>query len=466
MNGVLLDETSELDRTPSAGTPAREVATSLFRVVWRWHFYAGVIVAPFLMVVALTGGLYLFSAEIMDFAQADLLFVEPVGGRVALDTQVSTVLERFPEDSLNQVQIAADRTRSTRVVLQSGAASEAGPAGRRDVFVNPYTGDVIGDRTERSLAVFFEVVLEIHRTFLAGTTGRIICEIVTSWTLILVVTGLYLWWPRRREKVKGVWVPRWGGKLYVVVRDCHALAGVFLFPLIILIASTGLFYTVVWGESFHFVSSRFVDATPPAVEPGDVAEADAASPRLHPKVSLDEAAAIAKSRYGDRDLGISLPQETRTTYEVFAVNDYARGTWGPMKSTLLQIDAQTGVISGVDDLSQSPRYWWHTWTYPLHVGSIGGIATKLLWLVASLVLMALPLTGLWMWWKRRPRGKSGFPRRPTAKLPAWVWCLLLFVGLLLPIAGISLLLIGLLDRTLVTRHADRRLALRRRRNPA
>jgi uncharacterized iron-regulated membrane protein len=82
--------------------------------------------------------------------------------------------------------------------------------------------------------------------------------------------------------------------------------------------------------------------------------------------------------------------------------------------------------------------WWTTWNYPLHVGSVLGWWTKVPWLIACLGLMLLPLTGAWMWWQRRPRGQSGFPRRPVARIPRVLAVAIVALALVLPVLGLSI----------------------------
>jgi len=88
----------------------------------------------------------------------------------------------------------------------------------------------------------------------------------------------------------------------------------------------------------------------------------------------------------------------------------------------------------------------------IHMGQIFGLPTKILALLTSIGLMALSVTGVWMWWKRRPRGRSGFPRRPAAAdFPRWGWLVVLFCAIVLPLAGISFIVVGLIDWLLARR---------------
>jgi uncharacterized iron-regulated membrane protein len=101
----------------------------------------------------------------------------------------------------------------------------------------------------------------------------------------------------------------------------------------------------------------------------------------------------------------------------------------------------------VSDKADVPfLYRVRLWSVSIHMGKIFGMPTKILALVASLGLLGLSATGVWMWWKRRPGGRSGFPRRPPAgSVPRWGWGLVVASGILMPVAGASMILIGLLD---------------------
>ncbi len=107
------------------------------------------------------------------------------------------------------------------------------------------SGRAIGDDS------FFRVVLDLHRRLFIGTTGRAVVETVTCWTIILLVTGLFLWFPRRAS-VRGCICVRLWAKPYTVLRDLHAIAGVLLVPIALTITLTGLVYSLVWGSGYSY----------------------------------------------------------------------------------------------------------------------------------------------------------------------------------------------------------------------
>jgi len=193
---------------------------------------------------------------------------------------------------------------------------------------------------------------------------------------------------------------------------------------------------------------RNPDAAPSADAPKEVPAAPPAAP-----IPLDQIVPKVRAEYPDRIISVTLgesrgrrggsqPQDANVV-RVGAGNDY-NATYGLMVNTNMTVDRQTTEITSRQHNSET-EYFWHALTYPLHVGSIYGAATKFLWFLACLTLMAMPVTGIWMWWERRPKGKSGLPKRQEIRLPIWLITTIGIFCIFLPIAGASVLLILLLE---------------------
>ncbi|MBA2116590.1 PepSY-associated TM helix domain-containing protein [Bremerella alba] len=446
-----------VEKVPSnSSSPKKQpTPTSLYRVMWRWHFYAGMIVSPILMVVSITGGIFIFAAETGDFVHHDRLFVDSVGETAPYTAMLASAEQAIPGGKSTRITLHADPSRTAVVSVtpkkQEGEEEKKGRRGRgTSVYVDPYTAHVQQvEKGPDQVGAFFRTVLNIHRRLLAGTTGRIVVELTTTWTIILVLSGIYLWWPRKKEKIKGVWIPRLSGKFYTILRDLHTVPGIYLTPICLLIIVTGLFYTVVWGESFYQVTNPLIGSeVVEKEEPGKGGSKSKGAKEAYvaPKLELQAAMTKARELYPDRDVTLTLPTKSDDHYDVSAINDYARGTYGAMDSTGLKLHRDTGMVMDVEDLWNNDRYWWHTWAYPLHVGSVLGMTTKIFWLVACVLLVAMPFTGIWMWWKRRPKGKTGFPATPTpGGVSRWVWITILVLCFTLPTFGLSVLVIVLFD---------------------
>jgi uncharacterized iron-regulated membrane protein len=409
-------------------------STSLYRVVWRWHFYAGVIVSPVLLVVSVTGALYTFRSEIEDYAHSNLRFVSPTASRLSAQSQLDAAQAVQPGQIPAALELSADPARTTVVRFGQGK-SKAGI----NVHVDPYRGVVVGSVVPGEpddLATFFDATLKLHRQLFLGTTGRLVVELCVGWTIILLASGLYLWWPKKIGQALGVWRPRLRAKPYVILRDLHSVAGFYMLVPAFIIAVTGLFYALVWGEAFYQVTR---DRTHPARSPAG-AKPDLAKIRDRPALSLDRIETLASARYPGRNIEIAMPREPGGGYAIRAGNDYNR-SYGPFVSAQFTLDPVDGTVLNHKTLAEDERYWWHGWVYPLHVGSILGPATKAIWLLASLILAALPVTGLWMWLVRRPIGRTGFPRRPGQPIPRGLILTIVILALAMPVVGASIFLI-------------------------
>jgi len=405
---------------------ASQAQPRLYRVIWRWHFYAGLIVLPVLIVVALTGALLVFREELERKFDAAMLTVKPQAQRMSYDAQLANAAQTAPPDS-----------RATAMVVRSNPTLATQFAfftkdGRNlNIFVNPYTGVVLGSYVYG--ASMFDLILFIHRRLVGGTVGRIVVELATSWGIILAITGLYLWWPRGRGRLTGVLWPRVRGKNYLIWRDWHVVPGFYFSLFAILIMATGLFYTMIFGRNYQ----KLMDVTksnPPSMTnpPKSIGqESESALP-------LDEVIAIIERAQPETEFYLDLPNKKDDSFYV-----YAGSSDHPSTLSQFYVDQYSGKVIGFGSWRQlTALHKIQLMSYPIHVGSLYGWPTKILALLVCLLIVAMGVTGTAMWWIRRPAGKIGFPQKPKDIQPAkWLIVVIGLLGLLMPAAGISMLAI-------------------------
>jgi uncharacterized iron-regulated membrane protein len=390
---------------------------SFFRRVWRWHFWAGLIAAPALVVVAVTGAIYTFRDEIDEINRPALHFVEPVVvGRTA-DELLAAVRASHPETKPVRLTLPADPRRSATVQTADGRA----------VSLNPYTAGELGDGPAKS--PFFTAVLTLHRNLFAGTFGRVVVELTTSWTVVLLVSGAVLWWPRRWRQVWGVWLPRVWGPKYRVLRDLHAVPAAYLAPVAATLAVTGLFFSVVWLWGYNTVTGGQGDFPAVLRSPG-VSPAQSDGP-----VSVDRVVALARDRWPGHTLSVQLP---KSDSEALAVT--ARTTPANAVAGMLAVCPHSGeVVADVRVERLPPLQQARLWVFPIHTGAVWGLPTKVLAFVAAVVLAGLAVSGVAMWLVRRPRGLWGFPRASAAPVPKPAVVTILLLAVLFPTVALSLL---------------------------
>lgn len=111
--------------------------TSLYRTLWRWHFYAGLMVMPLILILSVTGALYLFKPQVERWEERAFQNLGTTGA-VSPNRQVEAALAAFP----------GSRFHNYRLPEQSGDAAMihlalADGTSMRDVFVSPQ-GRVLG----------------------------------------------------------------------------------------------------------------------------------------------------------------------------------------------------------------------------------------------------------------------------------------------------------------------------------
>ncbi|GAB6845086.1 putative iron-regulated membrane protein [Methylorubrum rhodinum] len=437
---------------PAPAAARAEVRPSLreavYRAVWRWHFYAGLICLPFLILLAVTGALYLFKPEIDATAFAHRTIVTPAGTPLGPDRLVYNAMQAVPDGVPVSYTEPGSPTASALVTMNVGAEKTL-------VFLDPYRGHVLDAMP--AAQEFSGVVRRLHSLTLFGSVANRVVEIVAGFAVILVVTGTYLWWPRGQRG--GVVTLRETPRRRVWWRDLHAVTGLFAGAGLLFLALTGLPWSGWWGQELRAWSNaaglgqprqlwadRPVSGVPMRAvlnEPGWTMQ-DAPVPRSQPQaapaIGLDRAAAILRDMGMPAGFELALPLGETGVYAVAA---YPRDVTAQRMVSLDQytgrplVDVHFGDIGPVGQAIQLG--------IGLHKGEFLGRANQLAMLAFCLATILLSVTAGVMWWKRRPSGRLGVPPLPRdRRVMAGVTGLVLGLGALFPLTGLAILaLIGL-----------------------
>ena len=404
---------------------------SFFRLIWRWHFWVGLIASPTLLVVSITGGLFVFKDDLVDWDRSHLVFVSQLpNGKRPLDEQLAEVKRTYPDATVGLITLPAGNNRASMVQIKSPGSP------LRIAYVDPHSCDVLGD-APLAHSPFWAGVLSLHRNLFAGYTGRILVELTTAWCGVLVVSGLYLWIPKK-WRTAGVWWPRLRAHRYTVIRDLHTVPSVYLAPIAIILCMTGLFFSPIWSEVYSRTTGpagsypiAFITAPPATATPID------RSP-----IPVSAAMNAAYERFPNHRLMVIPPRKPTDPYAV-TIN----GMYGSTAVGFLAMDRTTGEIvadNRYDDLPFLGKV--RLWIYPLHVGTVGGMTTKVIAALTCLMLAVAAITGIAMWLIRRRKGDWGFPHRTeTTRIPKWGGVLILATAIVLPTVAISLGLVLLGD---------------------
>lgn len=451
-----------------------------YRTVWRWHFYAGLFVIPFMLILAATGIIYLFKPQLDAAMYPNLMFVQPSAAPLPYTAQMQSAQKAYPDATVTQITPSVASNRSTEVLLTT--ADERSLM----VFVNPYTAQVLGNRDEDNNLQ--AVAKKIHGELLIGKLGDYLVELAACWGLVLLISGLYLWLPRNKFSVLGTLIPRlWSRNKRVFWRDLHAVPGFYGILLIGFLILTGLPWTGFWGDTFAQVWGRFPaemwddvpqstvltgslnqrsQVVPWAVEQLPMPQSTAFEHGNHSNhsgaaatsqtgiasgasVTLDSIIALAQAKGAPPGFSVTLPEGETGVYTVSAFpND-------PTQEVTMHIDQYSGkVLADVrwQDYGLVPKAV--EMGTAIHMGKYFGFANQLLMLIAALIVMLLSVTGAVMWWQRRPKesGWIGAPAMPPYvqnwRVPVAIVALL---GLAFPLVGLSLIIVLSLDYFVLSR---------------
>lgn len=436
---------------------------SFYNLAWRWHFYAGLFVAPVMILLAITGIIYLFKPQLDPLLYRDLMVVEAGHHQQSADQLLQQIHTAYPKGQVSQYLPAIATDRSAQFVVKD--------AGRElNVFINPYDGTLLGEQDAKSNLQ--AVARALHGELMIGTVGDRLVELAAGWGIVLVVSGIYLWWPRGKSSAGVLW-PRLNARGRLLWRDLHAVTGFWGSALLLLMLLSGMTWTGFWGAKYADVWNRFPAAmwndvphsdqqarelnsatrqtVPWAVEntpmPQSGAHAEhaghsmASSAPAAPQVSLQQVQELAATRSVEPGYSITLPSSADGVYTIAVFAD------DPRNDATLHVDQYTGKVlvdvrwqdyNGVARATEVGVM--------LHEGKMFGPLNQIIVLLICLMILLGSVSGLVMWWKRRPEGGLGVPPL-RHDLPKWKTAIVIMValGVVFPLVGVSLLAVWVLD---------------------
>ncbi|WP_179468272.1 PepSY-associated TM helix domain-containing protein [Mycolicibacterium vinylchloridicum] len=500
--------------TTTAEPSTRRADSAVLRRIWRLHFWVGLFAAPVLVVLACSGLVILYSQPLDAWTNKHLLVVEPGPETVPLDAQVATAKQHVSAtDTLEAVTPPDSPTGSTRMDF-SAADAQGYPQAEANViqvFVDPYTGAYLGQRDQLSGLVGW--ANQLHRMFgndgphvqlpslghlinpsaypestIPVGIGNLWMELTATWILVLLGTGIYLWWPRAIEAAKPLLKVRWrqGGR--VRWRDVHALTGVIIAVILAGYVLSGMTWTRYWGENWRAVTatvtpSSEIDAPSTPAKLGDydrlgrrIAWAATDDPIY---ASQPDGTGAARLSYADIDK-IAKDEHMVPGYSIFPPSDSSEdGTtvfgsytvvnrWPQRVSEqrTLYLNQFTGAtITNATAAQDGALSKLTSFGIAMHMGNQMGWLTRISATVACLGVLLSALTGLLMWWKRRPSGQSGLPGPASAatrtntpkRAMVTVAVVAIVLGILFPAFGISLIVVLVAEAIIAARrdHASR-----------
>lgn len=435
----------------SAATPDK-----FYFAAWRWHFYAGLYVIPFLVMLALTGLAMLWIAALSG-RDGERVAVVPGAAPLAVSAQAEAAVAAIPGGALSGYIAPAAPDRAASFLVALGEETTL-------VAVDPHTAAVLGQHPHRD--GWYDFVSDIHGSLMLGTTGDRLIEIAASLGVVLIATGLYLWFPRN-----GGWAaalrPNLAARGRGWWKSLHATVGVWISALLLVFLVSGLSWAGIWGERFVQAWSTFPaekwDAVPLSDEthasmnhgaakevpwaleqtpmPASGSHAGAQGLPGGEPVTLDGVVRLARSIGFDGRFQLAAPKDAAGVWTI-SRDSMGNDSADPTSDRTVHVDRYTGrILADVGYADYSVYGKAMAVGVAFHEGDLG-VWNLALNTAFCLGVAFLAMSGAVMWWKRRPAGVGRLSAPPVPRdLPLWRGALVVGVVLSLafPLAGLALL---------------------------
>lgn len=430
----------------------------------RLHFFAGVLIGPFILVAAVSGALYAIAPQIERVMYAHELTAGSTLAALPLADQISAAEEYVGGEATPVAVRPAPATGDTTRVMF--ADPSLGASQTRAVFVDPGTAQIRGDLTAYGSSGALPVrtwISDLHRSLHLGDTGRWYSELAASWLGIVALAGLGLWIARFRKSRRArrdLLRPHRTHRGYRRAFGWHASIGVWVAVGALFLSATGITWSTFAGANVSQLRTSIGEGTPSltttldgeASTGGDHAHhhggAAAAPTGAANPATFDAVLAIAQRiNVNTGQVEIRPPAEPG---KAWVVQEIQRSF--PTEVDAVAIDGTTMQVADRVDFADFPLLAkLSRWGVDMHMGTMFGLANQLVLFVLAVGIAGLVVLGYAMWWKRRPtRGFAAAPARGALRGAPWwgvaaVLAVAVGIGLFLPLVGYTLAAFVVLD---------------------
>lgn len=386
------------------------------------HLWLSVPFGIIITLICFSGAMLIFEPEITRAVKSDVYYVAEVKETaIPISELMESVKSTLPDSvSITGVTVFADKERTYQVNLSKPR--------RASLFVDQYSGQITG-KYER--IGFFSTMFKLHRWLLDSANphgdgvkvGKLLVGISTLMFVIALITGIIIWWPRVRKvglrrglsiSFSNGWPGFWKG--------LHVAGGMYAVILVLAMALTGLTWSFDWYRT-AFYAVCGVEHTPRNFGHSTQSMNDKSEQRGEKHRGRGHNHGEGRSGRGGEGRRHSEFGRWQQVYDELSANnpEAPQITIGPETATVTLGDMGNGRASDryqfnrrSGEVSIATAYSDATgadklrgWIYSIHTGSLGGIFTRILWLLGALMGATLPLTGYYIWLKRlRMKGKK------------------------------------------------------------
>lgn len=418
---------------------------------WRWHIISALISFPIVVILNITGIVYLYKTDFNNWAYNKERFihtpVSPSSQPYSYQTQFDKASVEVAPKIITRVVLAESEDQATAFYLQGKGHS------RHIAYVNPYTLEMQGEYNQKDS--FMYLIRKLHGELLLDLPGTLVVELTACWLIVMLLTGLYLWWPQNKWRLLGFFWIRARNSSRVTWRDIHCVFGFYACITILVILLGGLPWTQVFGSAYKYIQNEADSGFPQGWKTAnhipeehrskahDMPESqDITAPHHHDhsmqnvhKLNLDQMVNLAKSL----NLAGKVTIEFKPHSPIFIVSNRS---FYLSDQARVHFDRSTGEIrkhftwQDVGFMMQARQFLMR-----FHQGEYGLLNWYLV-LVMSVLFLVSNIAGLVSYLKRKKKGSWSLPQnKQPISLGLGVSALLISLAILLPLFGLSVAII-------------------------
>jgi len=352
-------------------------------LILQLHLIVALAAGAFLAVFGITGSIMAFEPELDHLFHARLSYVSPRGTPKPLAELGSAAASAMHGERVTGYLLSVSPGLSYQVALRG-----------HSVFVDQYTGEVLGVREPGP--DFLARVHQLHLRLLIqnpSDTGKAIMTWAGAGLLVLLLSGLYLWWPLKRFTIRS----RGGRRFWF---DIHNAAGIFSFVFLLALAATGIL--IGFDDRFAPLiykltrsAPQLMYTRPPSFE---------VNPGTKP-IGPDRAIEIARATLpGASPISVNVPSSTG----VYSISARYPEDLTPGGRSRIVIDQYSGAVLAAEGSRTAPAgSRTITLNRAIHTGDVFGMPSKIVMSLASMAVVVQLVSGLLLWWRKRRPVREG-----------------------------------------------------------
>lgn len=357
----------------------------------RIHLYLGLVTGVIVMITCLTGAILVYEKELQEWLHPKRYFnSSKVPDTLSADSLIALV-ESATQQQAKSIKLYENPGRNVEVVIPSNSATTANIPGNRPptetVFINPHTGEIMEVYFHRES--FFFKVMNLHRWMLGGETGKWIVGTSTLLFLIILITGIILWWPKNmamlRQRLKWKTGTGWKRMNY----DYHVIFGFYTSLFLFILAGTGLAWSFEWFNKgiYTLTGTQMVKSPHITVQPGQT-----------PPGPIAAAVQLVKQQVTAPYYQVTLPNSPEKPLSIAALQpDYRT----EVERDIYNVNPYTNQMVSLEKFAdKNAGQKIRAQFKPVHTASVFGQTSKFIGFAVCLLGTFFPLSGIIIWWNR------------------------------------------------------------------